>query len=201
MFLDKLRLGDNNYSRVLLWPNLLSLQSTTAEHCNRDGNVTDSCEVDDGENLSSYFGVSLLAQCLHGIGAAPRYTLGQAYIDESVKTKKVALYFGIFQAIASFAPALGFVFGGVFLSLYTDVKVDDAELNIDPSSPVWVRGWWIGFLLSGSISLLISLSVMGVPTNLPGHKEIGEVQKGSEFTVRAGFGNYLSDSLKQPGHF
>ncbi|XP_071854720.1 solute carrier organic anion transporter family member 4A1-like isoform X2 [Apostichopus japonicus] len=180
---------------------IYNIGSTTAEFCNINGNTTDSCEVDDGENLSRYFGVFLLAQCLHGLGAAPLYTLGQAYIDESVKTKKVALYLGIFQAVASFAPALGFVFGGVFLSLYTDVRVDDTDINIDPSSPVWVGGWWMGFLLSGSISLLISVWVMGFPTNLPGHKEIAkarisEVQKGSEFTVRAGFGNSLSDFPK-----
>lgn len=180
---------------------LYNYGSTTEEICNINGTVLDPCETEGDENLSKYFGVFIVAQCLHGIGATPLYTLGQAFIDENVKTKKIALYLGIFQVVASFSPALGFVFGGVFLSLYTDVRVDDSEINIDPSSPVWVGGWWIGFIFTGSVCLLVSVWVLGFPWRLPGYKEVAkarvsEVQKGSEFNVRAGFGNSLSDFPK-----
>lgn len=194
-------LGSLTFAMPHFTTGLYNYGSTTAELCNTDGSTPDACANDDEENLSRYFGVFLVAQCLHGLGASPLYTLGQAYIDESVKTKKVATYLGIFQAVASFSPALGFVFGGVFLSLYTDVRVDDADINITPSSPVWVGGWWMGFIFSGSVCLLVSVWIIGFPTYLPGYKEIAkarisEVQKGSEFTVRAGFGNSLSDFPK-----
>lgn len=57
------------------------------------------------------------------------------------------------------------------------------RLEIDPSSPVWVGGWWMGFLFTGSVCLLVSAWIIGLPSKLPGK---GKDIKGKDISVTAG---------------
>ena len=74
-----------------------SFQSADFELCDTSRNSTDICEIGvEGTSLSHYFWVFVFAQFLHGLGAAPLYTLGVTYIDENVKPKMTSLYIGKF---------------------------------------------------------------------------------------------------------
>ena len=42
------------------------------------------------------------------------------------------------------------------------------RLGITPENPAWVGAWWIGFILSGTLALLISVPIFGFPKSLPG---------------------------------
>lgn len=57
--------------------------------------------------LSMYQYVFILAQLLHGIGAAALITLGTTLVDESVSKKTAPIYIGIFEASFVLGPALG----------------------------------------------------------------------------------------------
>ena len=68
-----------------------------------------------------YIFVFVLGQLLIGAGASPIYCLCMAYLDENVSRKNSGIYLAIFFAVAALGPALGFVLGGYFLTIYVDI--------------------------------------------------------------------------------
>ncbi|NXO02958.1 SO4A1 protein, partial [Rhinopomastus cyanomelas] len=116
-------------------------------------------------SLSRYRFVFMLGQFLHGIGATPLYTLGVTYLDENVKTNYSPVYIAVFYTAAILGPAVGYLAGGKFLNIYTEIG---REIDISPESTLWVGAWWIGFLGAGAASLLISIPILGYPRSLPG---------------------------------
>lgn len=67
--------------------------------------------------------VFVLGQLLIGAGASPIYNVGSAYLDENVTRKNSGVYLGIFYAVSTFGPGVGFLLGGVFLSVYVDINL------------------------------------------------------------------------------
>ncbi|XP_045107962.1 solute carrier organic anion transporter family member 4A1-like [Portunus trituberculatus] len=142
-------------------------------YCLRQGTRDSQCGVLVENWLSSYRHVFVLGQFLHGVGASPLYTLGVTYLDESVPVKMSSVYLGIFYAMAVVGPAAGYVLGGQFLTVYINAPEILPERNgIQIDSDLWLGGWWIGFLLAGSLCMLISWPIMAFPTQLPGAKAI-----------------------------
>ena len=64
---------------------------------------SDSCETSGadagGGDVSRFLYVFLLAQVLHGLGAAPLWSLGVAYIDANVKKKLVSVSLTEMEAV------------------------------------------------------------------------------------------------------
>lgn len=145
--------------------------------CNVNGNATTSCDTQI-ESLSNYKFVFYLGQFLHGAGAAPLYTLGTTYLDENLPLRSSSMYIGIFYALAIIGPAIGYLLGGIFLNLYVDFDAVDS-IPLQSTSPRWVGAWWVGFLVSGALALLISIPICGFPTSLPGSAEY-QAEKGKE---------------------
>uniref|UniRef100_A0A8C3XS78 Solute carrier organic anion transporter family member n=1 Tax=Chelydra serpentina TaxID=8475 RepID=A0A8C3XS78_CHESE len=110
-------------------------------------------------SLSSYLYVFILAQLLLGVGGTPLYTLGTAFIDDSVPKHKSSLYIGIGYAMSLLGPALGYVLGGQLLNIYID---------IDPDDPRWLGAWWIAFLLCCFATWLLIVPFSCFPKHLPG---------------------------------
>lgn len=42
------------------------------------------------------------------------------------------------------------------------------SINLTPEDSQWVGAWWIGFLISGSLSFLIAIPLSAFPKSLPG---------------------------------
>ncbi|KAL8561510.1 hypothetical protein ACOMHN_057204 [Nucella lapillus] len=137
-------------------------------------------------SLSNYRLVFYLGQLLHGAGATPLYTLGTTYLDDNLPVASTAMYQGIFYAFAILGPGVGYLAGGALLNIFTDFdKVDSSQLTIDRDNPRWVGAWWLGFLFSGTLALLVSLPLFGFPKNLPGSEKFRaeketEVYKGKD---------------------
>nr|XP_015220693.1 PREDICTED: solute carrier organic anion transporter family member 4A1 isoform X1 [Lepisosteus oculatus]XP_015220694.1 PREDICTED: solute carrier organic anion transporter family member 4A1 isoform X1 [Lepisosteus oculatus]XP_015220695.1 PREDICTED: solute carrier organic anion transporter family member 4A1 isoform X1 [Lepisosteus oculatus]XP_015220696.1 PREDICTED: solute carrier organic anion transporter family member 4A1 isoform X1 [Lepisosteus oculatus]XP_015220697.1 PREDICTED: solute carrie len=127
-------------------------------------NQTTPCQ-ESSSSLSSYRYMFMLGQFLHGMGATPLYTLGVTYLDENVKSNYAPVYIGIFYTAAIVGPAAGYLLGGFFLNMYTEIH-ETTELT--PENPLWVGAWWIGFLVGGAASLLVSIPILGYPRQLPG---------------------------------
>ncbi|XP_033100136.1 solute carrier organic anion transporter family member 4A1-like [Anneissia japonica] len=168
--------------------------------CNANRTLDDCNEtIEDDENLSRFYWIFITAQVLHGLGSSPVYTLGYTFMDDCVMPVDAPFYYGIFNCMAILGPSFGYIFGGLLLTLYTDLSVDaEKEFGITPDSPTWVGAWWIGFLITGTISLSIAIPFLGFPRNLKGHKKIVAERKsqshgGVEFKTRAGFGNSFKD--------
>ncbi|XP_013417999.1 solute carrier organic anion transporter family member 4A1 [Lingula anatina] len=154
------------------------------KYCSLSQNSTSLCDVSQNK-LSDYKYVFILAQLLHGAGATPLYTLGVTYLDENLKPKLTSLYVGIYYTFAIVGPAIGFLAGGQFLNIYTDPSIDPVSLKQYPGSPTWVGAWWIGFIFSGVLGILVAICLLGFPKSLPGAAKlrklrVSEAYKGSE---------------------
>ena len=122
----------------------------TFEACGDENDFSPDCSK---ESSSIYF-IFILANILIGIGAAPLFTIGTSYIDDIVHPKRAPIWLGIFYSLAVIGPALGFGIGGGFLKLYVDPST---ETTLEESDPGWVGAWWIGYIICGAISILISI--------------------------------------------
>jgi len=60
--------------------------------------------------------------------------------------------------------AVGFLLGGLFLSIYVDLGV---ETTLTPKSEEWVGAWWLGFLASMFLAVFWSMILMGFPKEFP----------------------------------
>ena len=103
------------------------------------------------------------------MGAAPLFTIGTAYLDEIVHPKYVSVHLGVFYMIVVVGPALGYGLGGAFLSVYVDPTEDTL---LEPSDPGWVGAWWLCFVFSGVVSILISVPFFFFPRRLPNSEAI-----------------------------
>ena len=69
-----------------------------------------------------YILIFVLGQLLIGAGASPIYNLCAAYLDENVSRKNSGIYLAVFYAVSATGPALGFLLGGYFLTIYVDIE-------------------------------------------------------------------------------
>ncbi|KAL6482638.1 hypothetical protein MHYP_G00075100 [Metynnis hypsauchen] len=164
-------------------------QVKTQEHTGLcSANQTEVCGDRDGSGLSAYRFVFMLGQFLHGIGATPLYTLGVTYLDENVKSSYAPVYIGIFYTAAIVGPAAGYLLGGFFLNMYTEIG---QPTELTPENPLWVGAWWIGFLAGGAAALFTALPILGYPRQLPGSQryvamrvsEAHQLKDGSQVTA------------------
>lgn len=118
-------------SLVFALPQLLagSYEPVTAQMsdlCAANGSFPNATSgVEDACRSSRWFHllVFVLGQLLIGAGASPIYNIGSAYLDENVTRKNSGVYLGIYYAVATLGPGIGFLLGGYFLSVYVDISL------------------------------------------------------------------------------
>ncbi|KAF4015382.1 hypothetical protein G4228_006834 [Cervus hanglu yarkandensis] len=123
--------------------------------------------------LFYYLYVFVLGQLLLGTGGTPLYTLGTAFIDDSVPIHKSSLYIGIGYAMSILGPAVGYVLGGQLLTLYIDIDLKHS-IDITEDDPRWLGAWWIGFLISWLLAWSLIIPFSCFPKHLPGTAKIQE---------------------------
>ncbi|KAJ8020433.1 Solute carrier organic anion transporter family member 4C1 [Holothuria leucospilota] len=123
------------------------------------------------EDVSHYLYFFVIAQVAFGLGSAPLYTIGIAYLDENVSVHRSGLYLGIFYAVATLGPAVGYISGGTFLKLYTDLQ-KSSEVTITPEDPSWVGAWWLGMIFASPLALCVAAFLWIFPRELPGTDEV-----------------------------
>lgn len=169
-FSFKLALGALVFSSPYYFAGRYEFSVEEEQLCPRNSTV---CISGGGINTSitNYKYLFFLGQFLHGAGAAPFYTLGCAYIEESVPTRSSSLYLGIFYTMALLGPGAGYVIGGQFLRVYVDwLHVAPADIGLNSLSNIWVGCWWIGFLFGAFVAILVAFPIMAFPNTLPGNK-------------------------------
>nr|XP_039271213.1 solute carrier organic anion transporter family member 4A1-like [Styela clava] len=116
-------------------------------------------------NMRDFRYIFLVAIAIVGIGSNPLYTYAVTFFDENVKKENSALYNGIYYACGGFGPALGYLFGGATLEIYTDIT--SAKPDVDSTSYLWIGAWWLGFMVCGIFLMIISIPIMMLPRHLP----------------------------------
>ncbi|NXA50510.1 SO4C1 protein, partial [Nothocercus julius] len=141
-----------------------------------------TCSGSTKSSLSNYLYVFILAQLLLGVGGTPLYTLGTAFIDDSVPKHKSSLYIGIGYAMSLLGPAVGYVLGGQLLNIYIDIQIperQDIYTKLDHDDPRWLGAWWIAFLACFFAIWLLIIPFSCFPKHLPGTAKI-QAEKVSE---------------------
>ena len=133
----------------------------TVEICSSDSNVAD----DDCLSSNHFaYAIFITAFFLAGAASAPLFTIGTSFIDDIVHPKFVPLYMGIYHTTIVLGPVIGFVIGGLFLTIYVDVG---NETRLTQDDPGWVGAWWISYIFNGGISFLIAFPFFMFPRQLP----------------------------------
>ncbi|XP_069887116.1 solute carrier organic anion transporter family member 4C1 [Dipodomys merriami] len=122
-------------------------------------------------SLSNYLYVFILGQLLLGTGGTPLYTLGTAFIDDSVPTHKSSLYIGIGYSMSILGPAIGYVLGGQLLTMYIDIAMGESS-GVTEDDPRWLGAWWIGFLIAWLFAWSLIIPFSCFPKHLPGTAKI-----------------------------
>lgn len=139
--------------------------SLMLESCSIGEDFSATC---DRSNIWAYV-IMLFGNVLIGIGAAPLFTLGLSFIDDITFPKYVPIHMGIFYVAVAIGPAIGYGLGGGFLSIYVDPAEDTALEELDPG---WVGAWWLCFIFSGILSLIISVPFLMYPRVLSNYAEV-----------------------------
>ncbi|XP_064498729.1 solute carrier organic anion transporter family member 4C1 [Pseudopipra pipra] len=139
-------------------------------------NIT--CNASMKSSHHKYLYVFILGQLLLGVGGTPLYTLGTAFIDDSVPKHKSSLYIGIAYAMSLLGPAIGYVLGGQLLNVYIDIQIPEST-KVDQDDPRWLGAWWIGFLACFFAIWLLIIPFSMFPKHLPGTAKI-QAEKVSE---------------------
>ncbi|NWV13457.1 SO4C1 protein, partial [Ptilonorhynchus violaceus] len=142
-----------------------------------------TCSASKKSSLHNYLYVFILGQLLLGVGGTPLYTLGTAFIDDSVPKHKSSLYIGIGYAMSLLGPAIGYVLGGQLLKVYIDIQIperqDTTYTKVDQDDPRWLGAWWIAFLACFFAIWLLIIPFSCFPRHLPGTAKI-QAEKISE---------------------
>jgi sodium-independent organic anion transporter len=131
-----------------------------ADLCAGAGGSTDCSSTKYG-----YLALFVLAQVVIATACSPLYPLGSTFIDDNVPPKQNGAFMGIFYAMGAVGPALGFLVGGLFLSVWVDAG---RTTTLNQNSVDWVGAWWAPFLLAGSLAILLSSFLFLFPSRLPG---------------------------------
>nr|XP_044989012.1 solute carrier organic anion transporter family member 4C1 [Jaculus jaculus] len=162
-------LGALVFSLPQFFSGTYKLGSIFEDTCSTTRNST-GC-ISSTSSLSNYLYVFILGQLLLGTGGTPLYTLGTAFIDDSVPTHKSSLYIGIGYSMSILGPAIGYVLGGQLLTMYIDVAMGQSS-DVTEDDPRWLGAWWIGFLLAWLFAWSLIMPFSCFPKQLPGTAKI-----------------------------
>ncbi|KXJ27791.1 solute carrier organic anion transporter family member 4C1 [Exaiptasia diaphana] len=133
-------------------------------------NVTYSVnQCDQSQTHWGYYLLFIVGMLVIGAGSTPMWNLGTAYMDENVKAKAAPIYIGIFSCSGVMGAGVGFILGGLFLSIYVDLG---AQTKLTPQNEEWIGAWWLGFLVSMVMAMLWSVFLIGFPKEFPGTKKL-----------------------------
>ncbi|XP_071081222.1 solute carrier organic anion transporter family member 4C1-like [Haliotis cracherodii] len=150
-----------------------------------------------GEGHMVYFSILLVGQVLTGIGSSPIFTLGFAYIDNNASVTMAAILIGVLNTVGVIGAALSALVGGRIIQyLYVDFdRVDTDSLSFDSLDQRWVGAWWLGYIVTGIIILIMSLPISGFPKYFPNSPHREELEKNTHEQVNKNLYTYLKKSV------
>lgn len=102
-----------------------------------------------------------LSNFFRGFGTSIYFTYGTPYLDDNVSKAKMPTFFAFIFAARIFGAPIGFYLSSLALKYYENPFAVPAGLtNTDPR---WIGAWWIGFLVSGSLMLLLAIPLSLFP--------------------------------------
>ncbi|TRY58391.1 hypothetical protein DNTS_018480 [Danionella cerebrum] len=125
---------------------------------------------------------------LRGVGETPVMPLGLSYLDDFSKEENTAFYLAMIQTVGIMGPMFGFMLGSLCAKLYVDIGTVDLDaITISYKDSRWVGAWWLGFLITGCLTLLAGIPFWFLPKSLTKQGETEPEKK-----------NTLSEAEQEP---
>ncbi|GAB6028157.1 hypothetical protein CHUAL_002367 [Chamberlinius hualienensis] len=138
--------------------------------------IEDQCGGHSSASISALVAF-FVGQFISGIGSTALFTLGFTYMDDSVKKSVSPIYISISGALRSLGPTIGYLLASACLKIYIRPS-ETPEYN--QTDPRWLGAWWMGFLIIGSLQLLITFPILLFPKELPSNAKSINSEKTEE---------------------
>ncbi|KAK6960438.1 hypothetical protein BgiMline_035645 [Biomphalaria glabrata] len=129
--------------------------------CNRDLRRSGSWSSEHVATIS--LGIIVVGMMLQGFGKAPRASLVVTYVDDNTKRTNTGIFMGCIVTLGILGPAVAYTMGGLFSKMYVSLEAT----TLTPKHPNWIGAWWLGYVVFGILSLVISIPLFWFPRKLP----------------------------------
>ncbi|BFZ20988.1 hypothetical protein BsWGS_24027 [Bradybaena similaris] len=110
--------------------------------------------------------IIVVGMALQGIAKAPRLSFSTVYVDDNTARVNTGFYSGIMASASILGPVVAFLLGGVFSQMYVTLEAT----TLTPRHPKWIGAWWLGYVVFGLLSLVVSVPLFCFPRKLPSNK-------------------------------
>lgn len=143
---------------------LLSKSRTNDQMCTKTSLIEDCSKLSTDQTRMmttvavACFGIS---NFFRGFGTSIYFTYGTPYLDDNVSKAKMPTFFAFTFAVRIFGAPIGFFLSSLALKYYENpFAVPEGLVYTDPR---WIGAWWIGFLVSGILMLLLAIPLAFFP--------------------------------------
>lgn len=117
-----------------------------------------------------------ISNFFRGFGTSIYFTYGTPYLDDNVSKAKMPTFFAFIFAARIMGAPIGFYLSSVALKFYENPFA--VPSNLVDTDPRWIGAWWIGFLVSGTLMLLLAIPLSFFPREFKRQpKKDGEIQE------------------------
>ena len=102
-----------------------------------------------------------ISNFFRGFGTSIYFTYGTPYLDDNVSKAKMPTFFAFIFAARILGAPIGFYLSSLALKFYEDPF--SVPRGLTETDPRWIGAWWIGFLVSGSLMLLLAIPLSLFP--------------------------------------
>eukprot|EP00118_Oscarella_pearsei_P014019 m.117184 g.117184 ORF g.117184 m.117184 type:complete len:626 (+) comp37608_c0_seq1:11-1888(+) len=143
---------------------LPSLNKSVEELCSGSTGDVPASKCESNGQIGSYV-VFLLAMIIGGVGGTILWVLAPSFLSDSTSKGDFFVHTGVINAASPAGAALGFLLAGaLFLDVYVDIN--NKPKNLTPNHPAWVGAWWLQFVVSGCLLLLMSFPLLCFPRQI-----------------------------------
>ncbi|KAK7130266.1 hypothetical protein R3I93_019790 [Phoxinus phoxinus] len=142
--------------------------------------LVSGCQKGEEESSPTWV-IVLLGNIIRGIGEASIGPLGMSFIDDYAHPENSAFYIGCLHTLGVIGPIFGYSLGSLCAIIYVDIGfVNRESVNITPQDSRWVGAWWLGYVVSGLLTLLAALPLWFLPRALPENPQTYEIDNPSK---------------------
>lgn len=106
-------------------------------------------------------GLFAASNFFRGFGTSIYFTYGTPYLDDNISKAKMPAFFGFVFAARILGAPIGFYFSSLALKYYENPF--SVPINMTPTDPRWIGAWWIGFLVSGTLLIILAIPLAFFP--------------------------------------
>lgn len=106
---------------------------------------------------------------MRGFGTSIFFTYGSPYLDDNVSKSKMPIIFACIFASRLFGAPMGLLMSSLSLQYYENPF--SPPRDITKSDPTWIGAWWLGFVMFGTVLMLLAIPLSFFPAEFKRQKK------------------------------